>query len=130
MLPTGFGKSATYQLIPTLLFHMGRTANATSKTTIAVVSPLDYIRKQQVASIEKIDWGICAAAIEESIQGDSKIENGKLDIAFGSAEQWLSDRWRNAVQFSALRQTKVLQVEDKIKAILTKIIAVMVFFVK
>ena len=30
--PTGLGKSATYQLISNVLFHMG-TANATSKTT-------------------------------------------------------------------------------------------------
>ena len=55
VLPTGFGKSAIYQLIPKVLFHMGRTANATSKTTVAVVSPLDYIRKEQVASIEQLD---------------------------------------------------------------------------
>ena len=58
------------------------------KTTVAVVSQvcaLDYIRKQQVASIEKMDCGICAAAIEESIQGDSEIKNGKLDIVFRSA---------------------------------------------
>ena len=33
VLPTGFGKSAIYQLIPKVLFHMGSTANATSKTT-------------------------------------------------------------------------------------------------
>ena len=111
MLPTGFGKSAIYQSIPKMLFHMGRTANATSKTTVAVaLSPLDYIRKQQVASIGKMDCGICAAAIEESIQGDSQIENGKLDIV---SEQWLSDRWRIAVQFGALCRTKVLQVENK-----------------
>ena len=35
MLPTEFGKSAMYQLIPKVLFHMGSTANATSKTTVA-----------------------------------------------------------------------------------------------
>ena len=34
VLQTEFGKSATYQLIPKLLFHMGSTANATSKTTV------------------------------------------------------------------------------------------------
>ena len=41
VLPTEFGKSAIYQLIfIKVLFHMSRTANATSKTTVAVVSPL------------------------------------------------------------------------------------------
>ena len=101
-----------YQLIPKLLINLCRTANAISKTTVAVVSPLDYIRKQQVASIEKMDCGICAAAIGESIQGDSEIENGKFDIMIGSAEQWLSNRWRKASQFGALHQTKVLVVDE------------------
>ena len=38
--PTEFGKSAIYiyQLIPKELFHMGRKANATSKTTVAFCS--------------------------------------------------------------------------------------------
>ena len=95
-----------------MLFNLGRTANTISKTTVAVVSPLDYIRKQQVASIEKMDCGICAAAIGESIQGDSEIENGKFDIMFGSAQQWLSHHWRKALQFGALHQTKVLVVDE------------------
>ena len=57
VLTTGFGKSAIYQLIPKVLFNLSCTANAISKTTVAVVSPLDYIRNQQVASIEKMDCG-------------------------------------------------------------------------
>ena len=105
VLPTGFGKGAIYQLIP--------KANAISNTTVAVVSPLDYIRNQQVASIEKMDCGICVAAIGESIQEDSEIENGKFDsMFFGSAEQWLSDRCRKALQFGALHQTKALVVDE------------------
>ena len=48
-----------------LLIWAAGTANAISKTTIAGVSPLDYIRKHQVSSIEKMDCGICAAAIGE-----------------------------------------------------------------
>ena len=31
---------------------------------------------------------------------------------FGSAQQWLSDRWRKALQFGALHQTKVLVVDE------------------
>ena len=113
VLPTGFGKSAIHLSVDSkVLFNLGHTANTISKTTVTVVSPLDYIRKQQVASIEKMDCGICAAAIGESIQGDSKIENGKFDIMFGSAQQWLSDHWRKALQFAALHQTKVLVVDE------------------
>ena len=92
VLLMGFSKSTIYQLIPKVLFHMGRTANATSKT-IAVVSLLDYNRKQQLASIEKMDCEICTVAVGESIQGDSEFENGKFDVVFGSAKQWLSNQW-------------------------------------
>ena len=67
VLTTGFGKSAIYQLIPKVLFNLSRTANAISKTTVAVVSPLDYIRNQQVASIEKMD---CGSTLRQSIQGN------------------------------------------------------------
>ena len=59
-----------------------------------------------------MDCGICAAAIGESIQGESEIENGKFDIVIVSAEQWLSDRWRKALQFGALNQTKILVVDE------------------
>ena len=59
-----------------------------------------------------MDCGICAAAIGESFQGDSEIKNGKFDIVFGSAKQWLSDRWQKALHFGALHQTKVLVVDE------------------
>ena len=111
VLPTGFGKSAIYQLIPKVLSHMGRTADDI-KTTVAVVSPLDYIRKEQVAAIEKLNFGISAAAIGESNLNDKEIEEGRFEIVYGSAEQWLSDRWRKALQFGALHQTKVLVVDE------------------
>ena len=111
VLPTGFGKSAIYQLIPKVLSHMGRTADDI-KTTVAVVSPLDYIRKQQVAAIEKLNFGISAAAMGESNLNDKEIEEGRFEIVYGSAEQWLSDRWRKALQFGALHQTKVLVVDE------------------
>lgn len=89
---------------------MGRTADDI-KTTVAVVSPLDYIRKQQVAAIEKLNFGISAAAMGESYLNDKEIEEGRFEIVYESAEQWLSDRWRKALQFGALHQTKVLVVD-------------------
>ena len=111
MLPTGFGKGAIYQLIPKVLSHMGHTADDI-KTTVAVVSPLDYIRKEQVAAIEKLNFGISSAAIGESNLNDKEIEEGRFETVYGSAEQWLSDRWRKALQFGALHQTKVLVVDE------------------
>ena len=66
-----------------LLIWAVQPTNAISKTTVAGVSPLDYIRKRQVSFIEKIDCGTCAAAIG----GDSEIENGKFDIIVTTARE-------------------------------------------
>ena len=61
---------------------MGRTADDI-KTTVAVVSPLDYIRKEQVAAIEKLNFGISSAAIGESNLNDKEIEEGRFEIVYG-----------------------------------------------
>ena len=118
VLPMGFGKSAIYHLIPKVLFHMGRTANATSKITVAVSSPLDYIRKEQVTSIEKwiIESALRLLGNQSGETSRSKMERptscSACLLVFGSAEQWLSDRWRKAVQFGAIHQTKVSVVDE------------------
>ena len=49
---------------------------------------LEYIRKQQVESIKKLDCGLRAAAIGERDETDKDIEEGRVNIVFGSAEQW------------------------------------------
>ena len=61
------------------------------------MSPLEYIRKQQVENVKKEDFGITAATIRESVEVDREIETGIVDIVYGNAEQWLSDRWRKAL---------------------------------
>ena len=78
VLPTGFGKSALYQLIPKVLFHMRRTANVTSKTTVAVLSPLDYIQKQQVASIAKVEYALRLLGNQSRETARSKMEGSTL----------------------------------------------------
>jgi len=78
---------------------MGRTANTTSKTTVAAVRSLNYIQKQQVASIEKMDCGICPAAIllrnQSRETGRSRIERLTLclEVLNNPGEQCLSQRW-------------------------------------
>ena len=47
VLPTGFGKSVIYQLIPKVRMKKLHPSSG-FKTSVVVVSPLEYIRKQQV----------------------------------------------------------------------------------
>ena len=113
VLPTGFGKSAIFQMIPKVfgVLHRMKTGE-TKEIIVAVVCPLEYIRKQQVESVRKADCGLSATTIGESEETDLEIEDGKYNIAYGSAEQWLSERWKKALQFGALHMTKVLVVDE------------------
>ena len=43
------------------------------KTSVVVVSPLEYIRKQKVENVKKEDFGITAAIIRESVESTEKL---------------------------------------------------------
>ena len=86
LLPTGFGKSVIYQFIPKVRMKKLHPSSG-FKTSVVVVSPLEYIRKQQVENVKKEDCGITAVTIGESIEVDREIETGNVDIVYGNAEQ-------------------------------------------
>ena len=75
VLPTGFGKSLVYQIIPKVLECLKNESDDTQKFIVCVVSPLEYIRKQQVASINKLH-GLSAAAVGDNEETDKDIEDG------------------------------------------------------
>ncbi len=112
VLPTGFGKSVIYQIIPKVLECLRSESVATRKFVVCVVSPLQYIRKQQVENINKLNCGLRAAAIGEDDETDKEIEDGGANIVFGSAEQWFGERWKKALQFGSLHGTEVLVVDE------------------
>ena len=78
VLPTGFCKSVIYQLIPKVRMKKFLPSSG-FKTSVVVVSPLEYIRKQQVENIKKEDCGINAATTGESVDADREIETGNVD---------------------------------------------------
>ena len=86
VLPTGFGKSLIYQIIPKVLECLKNESDDTKKFIVCVVSPLEYIRKQQVASINKLHCGLSAAAIGDD---DSLGVSGR-HIKFATASSSLS----------------------------------------
>ena len=118
VLPTGFGKSVIYQLIPNVLVGMNRATSTDAKTSVVVVSPLEYIKKQQVENLRTANCGISAATIGESIEMDREIANGKFDIVYGSAEQWLIESWRKTLQCGNLHRAEVL-VGDEVHTVAT-----------
>ena len=81
VLPTGFGKSLIYQIIPKVCSCLVlKKSKETKSFVVCVVSPLEYIKKQQVESIKKLDCGLRAAAIGERDETDKDIEEGRVNI--------------------------------------------------
>ena len=73
VLPSGFGKSLIYQIIPKMLECLKNESDDTQKFIVCVVSPLEYIRKQQVASINQLH-GLSAAAVCDNEETEKDIE--------------------------------------------------------
>ena len=112
ILPTGFGKSIIYQLLPKVLEHLHKDETVTVQFVVIVVSPLDYIREQQVSNLTKSNCGVTAAAIRDSEKKDQGISEGKFNVVYGSAEQWLRERWKKCLQFGGLHKGNVLVVDE------------------
>ena len=112
VLPTGYGKSLIYQVLPKL-FEEGYNLLYGSKKTfsIIVVSPLEYIREQQVIKLNAL--GIKAVCLEKSTETDRAILSGhSYEILFGSAEQWLSSKWKKAIQEKRITNITALVVDE------------------
>ena len=86
VLPTGFGKSLIYQVIPKVLECLKNESDDMKKFIVCVVSSLEYIAKEQVASINKLHCGLSAAAIGDD---DSLGLTGR-HIKFATASSSLS----------------------------------------
>ena len=94
-LPTGFGKSLCYILLPPI-FDLLRGVER--KCIVLVVSPLIALMKDQVSAITAI--GLSAAFISDQASTipavSLEIKNGDYQIVFISPEAlFLTTRWRN-----------------------------------
>ena len=79
VLPTGFRKSLIYQIIPKVLECLKNEGDDTQKVIVCVVSSLEYIRKQQLASINKLH-GLSAAAVGDNEETGKDIEELKVEV--------------------------------------------------
>ena len=112
VLPTGYGKSLIYQLLPKVLSQYWFNKNGTRKTySVLVVSPLELIRKQQVERLSKS--GVKAAVIEDlSTLTFEDLDREEIEIVFGSAEQWLSEKWRESLKAGSFKRAEFLIVDE------------------
>ena len=101
LLPTGYGKSLIYQILPTL-----HDMRKDVRRIVAVVTPLNAIMDQQVeelSSRKMLSRNIKAASLNSG-ESHEEIKNGNVDIVFGSAERWLSEEWKKELLEGKLGQ--------------------------
>ena len=113
VLPTGYGKSIIYQILPKVISELRYNQIGERKTvTVLVVSPLEQIRKQQVGRLNA--RGIKSASLEDVHVCDDTILGvvGEYEILFGNAEQWLSDKWLKNLKCGYLNKSEVLVVDE------------------
>ena len=61
-------------------------------------------------TLENSNWQVSTVGDNEDT--DKDIEDGGVNIVFGSAEQYLSDKWKKALQFGSLHEAEVLVVDE------------------
>ncbi|XP_078607893.1 ATP-dependent DNA helicase RecQ-like [Branchiostoma floridae x Branchiostoma japonicum] len=111
LLPTGFGKSLIYQLVPLVYKKLADSSlfSGVASPIVIVVSPLVALMEDQVKEASKL--GVSAAQLGKD---DKAILDGKVELVFGSPESWLHNKkWREMLASSRCRDNIVGIVIDE-----------------
>ena len=112
-LPTGYGKSLCYQILP-VLFDALRGHPTEQTSIIVVVTPLTSIMKDQISSLE--DKQLSAVHVTSAV-GESEedtILEGKYRVVYFSPEQLLrQSKWREMLQSEVYQKNLVAFVVDE-----------------
>ena len=90
VLPTGFAKSLSFQILPTVVKTLKKSGLPPSPVCV-VVCHLKSIIKDQVSYLRSL--GLKAAFVGESDECDKRIINGniRVDLLYGSLESFVGD---------------------------------------
>ena len=112
-LPTGYGKSLCYMLLPLgLVFDNLRSAR--KKSMVVVVSPLIALMEDQVASYSA--KGLKSTFIDSESDSDTKqsVSDGVYQIVLFSPEALISNRrWRNMLREEPYSSSLVALIVDE-----------------
>jgi len=114
-LPTGFGKSITFQILPAVKKSLERSSVS---PLVIVVCPLNSIIKDQVNYLRSL--GLKAAFVGESAEIDKRIIEGtaEIDILYGSPESFVGDdKFRGMFSNDLFRKNAVAVVCDEVHTV-------------
>ena len=94
VLPTGFGKSLTFQL---LILLENRNRNGHSQTaSVLVICPLTSIINDQIMEVESTDLSACN--LSEKLADLTDVEGGKYHIVYSSGESARDKRFLQSLK--------------------------------
>lgn len=110
ILPTSYGKSLIYQLLPSLFRELKIAANP----IIIVVSPLKALIRNQLDEVKELEcyFKIKGCSLDDHSTVES-IKSGKFNIIFGIPEVWLSPTIKELLSSSFFRKNLVCVVVDE-----------------
>ena len=110
ILPTSYGKSLIYQLLPAVFKSLGFAANP----VVIVISPLKSLIHNQISAAVKLSncLGLTPSSLE-SISTE-QLCSGKINLVIDTPEAWLNDpNWCNALLSKFMRDNLICIVVDE-----------------
>ena len=95
-LPTGYGKSAIYQVLPLCTKSLLAPSTATCKSSVIIISPLTSLMLDQVTKLRRKGLQAVAIGIDSFSLDDVRASN--FTYIFGSPEGLLQgEKWREVL---------------------------------
>ena len=112
VLPTGYGKSLIYYLLPLVQNDLHPTA--ADSPALVVVSPLTQLIESQMQTLRNL--GLGCLSLSATMIPDGKLEN-KVSHLFTSPEAILCSGWRDKIQSSVVSEGIVAAVIDEVHCV-------------
>ena len=112
ILPTGFGKSLIFQLLPHVLKELWKV----ERSTVIVVTPLISIMTDQVSHLNNLGMKAIALGDFED-EKELRSKDFDVDVIYGSAERWLSETWSTELRDGKLGKQVVALVIDEVHSV-------------
>ena len=108
ILPTGYGKSLIFQLLPTLMEKL----EPGSKPILIVVSPLLSLIADQIAAANRSPFGLKACSVTDLDEKEKEKENFNMFV--GTPEAWLSNKGKQFLSSNFVLSNAISIVVDEV----------------
>ena len=115
ILPTGYGKSFIYQVLPLICRKLSFLGFSFTKNPIVIViSPLVALINDQVHSCNSLtNLGLRASSLDTANYYD--IAKGKFNVLYGTPESWLQNKkWKDLLSMEIFVKIMVCLVIDEV----------------